>query len=237
MNKTHKHSNDAVTAYRQFPAGSSVGVFYLPGHRNIFAGWALPIIEQTCADVDIGLTHFTYWGWDGSSHPDIPEKGERYANHWLTQAIELFDATTTGPQILLGYSMGGMLALGLAAARPERVSGIVGLACGFGNEFANVIPEKYGELAIADLSKNVRIPITHSADRTYDFPEKLSLKMPMQFRNSSQDEWVSPQTARNIMAACPGAKSAQSLKEEKSHRFELPEDREWLKTTLASLKL
>ena len=40
----------------------------------------------------------------------------------------MFDAVTTGPQIVVGSSMGGWMALLLARARPERVKAIVGIA-------------------------------------------------------------------------------------------------------------
>ena len=39
---------------------------------------------------------------------------------WLEDALAAFDALTEGPQVLVGSSMGGWIALLLARARPER---------------------------------------------------------------------------------------------------------------------
>ena len=47
---------------------------------------------------------------------------------WLEDALCLFDAASAGPQIVIGSSMGGWIALLLALARPERVRGLIGVA-------------------------------------------------------------------------------------------------------------
>jgi len=47
---------------------------------------------------------------------------------WLRDAEEAIRALTTGPQVLVGSSMGGWIALLLLRAMPERVAGLVGIA-------------------------------------------------------------------------------------------------------------
>lgn len=232
------HNDGAATAYSVARGRDDIpGIFYLAGHRNPLETPNSARVAEAAASCQLTLTQFAYWGWDGSTHPDIPEAGERYAAHWLTQAVELFDAVTQGPQILVGYSMGGMLMLGLALARPARVRAMIGLAAGFGDEFANALPARYGTLAISTLDKTVNILLRHSASKTYDLAAPLPLTMPMCFYNDTGDAWVSPDTAKNIMQAVPAAPSQQEFKSSGTHRFDQPEDAMWLARKLKTLAL
>ncbi len=67
---------------------------------------------------------FDYRG-HGQSSGDFEACG---IGEWADDAAEAVGRLTEGPQILLGSSMGGWIALLLAKRMPERVAGLVGIA-------------------------------------------------------------------------------------------------------------
>ena len=63
---------------------------------------------------------------------------------WKEDLINIIDNVSTGPQILIGSSMGGWLMTLAAKARPKRIVGLIGLAAAidFGNNLYNHLTKK-----------------------------------------------------------------------------------------------
>lgn len=97
---------------------------FLGGYASSLSGSKASFLAEKCAETDRGLLRFDYRGHGLSS--GTFEEGT--LGDWLDDALQVFDALTEGPQILVGSSMGGWIALLLAKARPERVAGFVGIA-------------------------------------------------------------------------------------------------------------
>jgi len=110
-------------AYRQTP-GRAPGVLFLPGFRSDMTGTKATVLEASCRERGHAFLRFDYSG-HGESSGNF-EDGTIGA--WLEDAILAIDGLTDGPQVLVGSSMGGWIALLAALARPERVSGLVGIA-------------------------------------------------------------------------------------------------------------
>ncbi len=81
-------------------------------------------LEAWCAAAGRQFTRFDYQGHGASS--GAFEDGT--IGLWRADALAVLDEATSGPQIVVGSSMGGWIACLLAVDRPERISGIVGIA-------------------------------------------------------------------------------------------------------------
>lgn len=105
-------------------AGGAPGLFWLGGYRSDMRGTKAEAIDAFAVANGLAFTRLDYSG-HGASGGDF---ADGTISRWLAEAQAVF-ATTTGPQIVVGSSMGGWLALLLAVAERKRGSGrVAGLA-------------------------------------------------------------------------------------------------------------
>jgi len=95
--------------------GGSPGVFWLSGYRSEMVGSKATALDAFGAREGLAVTRFDYSG-HGQSGGDCLEGT---ISSWLEEALAVFD-TTLGPQIVVGSSMGGWLALLLNRALRTR---------------------------------------------------------------------------------------------------------------------
>lgn len=110
-------------AYRAV-AGSKTGVMFLGGFHSDMTGAKADYLAQWCARHDHAFVRFDYSG-HGASGGDF---AQGTIGQWLKDAEDVLLALTQGPQILVGSSMGGWIALLLALRHRQRVAGLVGIA-------------------------------------------------------------------------------------------------------------
>lgn len=114
-----------ILAWQSVPASESgPGVFWLSGFHSDMGGTKAIALRAAARERGAGYTAFDYSGHGQSGG----EFGDGTIGLWLDDAVTALDALTAGPQILVGSSMGGWLALLLARQRPERVAGLVLIA-------------------------------------------------------------------------------------------------------------
>lgn len=103
---------------------AGVGVVFLTGYGSDMNGNKANFLAQRCKKAGYDYLRFDYRG-HGQSSGDFKDCT---IGEWLEDALTVFDQLTEGPQLLVGSSMGGWMALLLALKRPERIAGVVGIA-------------------------------------------------------------------------------------------------------------
>lgn len=95
-------------------AGAAPGLFWLGGYRSEMTGSKAMALDAFGAERGLAVTRFDYSG-HGQSGGDFLSGT---ISRWLEETLAVF-ATTNGPQVVIGSSMGGWLAL-LAARELNR---------------------------------------------------------------------------------------------------------------------
>lgn len=108
----------------QLSEGSGPGIIFLGGFRSDMTGSKAEALAGFCAQRGIAFVRFDYLG-----HGQSTGTFEDFTlSDWKDNALSVFTRLTQGPQILIGSSMGGWLALLLAIEKPRRIAGIIGIA-------------------------------------------------------------------------------------------------------------
>jgi pimeloyl-ACP methyl ester carboxylesterase len=104
--------------------GRSPGVVFLGGFRSDMEGSKALFLQSWAETTERSFVRFDYsgHGQSGGQFTDLT------IGDWAADAVAVLDALTEGPQVLVGSSMGGWIALLLARARPDRIAGLVGIA-------------------------------------------------------------------------------------------------------------
>ncbi len=104
--------------------GSGPTVVFLPGFRSDMTGDKAMALAALCRARGQAMLLFDYSGHGASGGAFT----DGTVGRWTADALAAVDALTEGPLVLVGSSMGGWIGLLLALARPERVTGFVGVA-------------------------------------------------------------------------------------------------------------
>jgi pimeloyl-ACP methyl ester carboxylesterase len=97
-------------------AGAGPGLFWLSGYKSDMKGTKAEALARWAAETGRACTRFDYSGHGESSGAFT----DGTIGRWLEDALLVFEACSRGPQILIGSSMGGWLALLMARALRQR---------------------------------------------------------------------------------------------------------------------
>ena len=106
------------------PNEQKPGILFLGGFMSDMTGTKATHFEEHCVRRGLAYTRFDYSGHGQSSG----KFADGTIGQWSRDAVSILDHVATGPQILVGSSMGGWISLLAALARPERIKGLIGVA-------------------------------------------------------------------------------------------------------------
>lgn len=167
---------------------------------------------------------------------------------WMSDALEVLDQLTEGPQILVGSSMGGWIMLLVALARPRRVAALVGIAAapdfvvpmweGFSPDIRQAI-EQEGIYRAPSLYSPTPYAITkkliEDGRNRLLLDRPIPLDCPVRLLHGMKDPDVPWETSMRLAAALDSADVETILVKEGDHRLSMPEDIERLCATVDTL--
>ena len=116
-------ANGRQIAFHRLP-GRGPGVVFLGGFRSDMGGTKALFLQDWARARGRAFVRFDYSGHGQSSGDFL----DGCIGDWAADARAVIENLTEGPQVLVGSSMGGWIALLLARAMPERVAALVGIA-------------------------------------------------------------------------------------------------------------
>lgn len=213
--------------------GAGPGVVFLGGFRSDMEGTKALALEAWARAQGRQFLRLDYSGHGKSSGKFT----EGAIGDWFEDARDAILHLTEGPQILVGSSMGGWIALLIARALPERVCGMVTIAAA---------PDFTEDSMWASMDKDTRrrleqegqieLPSEYS-DGPYVITRRLinegrnrlvlrsplPLPFPVRMLQGTADEDVAQEVALRLLDHAEGGDMRLTLVKGADHRFSTPE--------------
>jgi pimeloyl-ACP methyl ester carboxylesterase len=188
---------------------------------------------------------FDYSG-HGQSHGSFVDGA---ISDWRDDAAAVIETLTEGPQILIGSSMGGWIALLLARDMPDRVAALIGIAAApdFTERMweAEFTPAQRAELlaegvflrpsAYADEPYPITLRLIEDGRRNLVLQSPLTLPFPVRLLQGTNDVDVPPQVALLLLDHAQGPDIRLTLVKGADHRFSSPDCLALLTETVETL--
>ena len=224
-------------AYRRLAAGAGgerPGIVFLSGFASDMTGAKGTALAAWAQERGRALLRFDYSGHGQSSGAFR----DGTIGRWTADALAAIDRLTTGPQILVGSSMGGWIMLLAALARPDRIAGLVGIAAApdFTEElmWAKMSPETRARLLVEGIirepSQYQDTPLEISRALIEDGRQHLVLRTPLAIRcpvrllHGMADPDVPWQTSVRLAEQLTGEDTTVTLIKDGDHRLSRTED-------------
>lgn len=218
-------------AYHQTP-GKGPGVVFLGGFRSDMTGSKALHLQAWAEATGRSFLRFDYSG-HGASRGAFEDGA---ISDWRQDALAVIEALTEGPQVLVGSSMGGWIALLVARDMPRHVAGLVGIAA------APDFTERmwHEEFSAAERARLLEAGLLHRPSAYSDAPypitrrliedgranlvldRPLPLPMPVRLLQGSADSDVPPGVAMRLFDHIDSPDLSLTLVKDADHRFSSP---------------
>lgn len=221
------------------------GVVFLGGFISDMTGTKATHLEALCRARGQAYIRFDYQGHGVSSGRF--EDGT--IGRWAENALAVLDQVATGPQILVGSSMGGWIAVLVARARPDRVAGLVGIASApdFSEELIRPSLDATALQALAEAGKceipgdegEPPIPITQAflddGRQQSVLGEEIAIDCPVRLIHAIDDADVPWRQSLRLAQAVRTQDVTLTLVKQAGHRLSRPEDLDLIAHSVTSL--
>ncbi len=225
--------------------GRGPGVVFLGGFRSDMTGTKAHFLEAWARARGQAYLRFDYTG-HGASSGDFLEAG---IGDWAHDARDAVLRLTEGPQVLVGSSMGGWIALILAGWIPARISGLVGVAAApdftedsmwaslDAAQRRRLLAE--GRIELPSAYDEAPYPITRrlieDGRQNLVLRAPLELPFPVRLLHGTADRDVDLSVALRLLAHATGPDIRLTLVKDADHRFSAPENLELLAETIEDI--
>lgn len=218
-------------AYNQ-TKGAGAGIVFLGGFMSDMDGTKAVFLEDWCKAQGRGFLRFDYSGHGQSSEAFT----DGCIGDWADDALAAITHLTTGPQILVGSSMGGWISLLMAKRIPERIAAMVTIAAA--PDFTeDGFWASFDDQTRAQLDRDGVVPVPSDYGDPYPITKRLieegreqlvlrdplDLPFPVRFLQGDADEDVSVATANALFAHVTGDDVQLTLVKGADHRFSSPQ--------------
>lgn len=245
MQQSLQLADGTALAYRHL-GGDGPGIVFFPGFNSDMQGNKAVALQAWCQQRGQQFTSLDYFG-HGESSGKLEEGS---IGRWRNDALAVLDGVTSGPQILVGSSMGGWIMLLVALARPERVAGLVGIAAA--PDFTEHIRsqrldtaqlQQLADTGYCDMSNGYDdgLPYRISAHMLNEAPEHFLLgkpqpvDVPVRLIHGQLDADVPWQHSLAIAESLRSADVEVQLVKSGDHRLSQPDDLQRLQNCLEQL--
>lgn len=222
--------------------GRGPGVVFLGGFKSDKEGTKALALEACARAEGRAFLRFDYSG-HGSSSGDFLDGA---IGDWFEDARAAILTLTEGPQVLVGSSMGGWIALLVARAHPAKVAGLVTIAAA--PDFTeDSMWAGFDEAQRRDLAESGRVELPSDySDAPYVITRRLiedgrkhlvlrtalDLPFPVRFLQGTADADVPVSVALRLMDHATGPDVRLTLVKGADHRFSTPDCLRLIETTV-----